>query len=100
MVSERAATDLGLEETELCLGLPGGFKTSASGKRGFTETEATEPTIDLKLKLQTSVGPTTQVNQVAEKTKRGPAEKPSCARPPASKYNSFFLSFFLFLLYA
>ncbi|KAF3324396.1 auxin-responsive protein IAA30-like protein [Carex littledalei] len=88
MGSERAATDLGLEETMLCLGLPGGVKTSASGKRGFPETEATESPIDLKLKLQTSVGPTTPVNQAAEKSKRGPSEKSSAetsVRPPASK---------------
>lgn len=96
MGNERAATDLGLEETELCLGLPGGgVKTSPSGKRGFTETEAnTETTtIDLKLQLQTSVP---AGNQVPEKTKRGSVEKSnaeSCARPPASKYYSFFLFF-------
>ncbi|KAJ4746172.1 Auxin-responsive protein [Rhynchospora pubera] len=88
MGGERAATDLGLEETELCLGLPGGVKTNVSSKRGFSETEV-EPTIDLKLKLQTSVGPTTPTNQVSsEKPKRGPAEKSSAetsVRPPASK---------------
>jgi hypothetical protein len=95
MGSEREAAGLGLEETELSLGLPGGVKASASGKRAFTETEAAETTIDLKLKLQTSVGPTPQANQVADK-KRGPAEKSNaetCARPPASKYNSFFFFF-------
>jgi auxin-responsive protein IAA len=50
------ATDLGFEETELRLGLPGGGggggqlggegRSSSSGKRGFAET------IDLKLKLE------------------------------------------------
>ncbi|XP_062204536.1 auxin-responsive protein IAA30-like [Phragmites australis] len=47
------ATDLGFEETELRLGLPGGGgegeARSSSGKRGFAET------IDLKLKLEPAV---------------------------------------------
>lgn len=48
VVTERAG--LGFEETELRLGLPGGGDTLKNcGKRGFEET------IDLKLKLNSSV---------------------------------------------
>ncbi|XP_065001450.1 auxin-responsive protein IAA30-like [Musa acuminata AAA Group] len=82
---------LGLEETELRLGLPGGGAgggggegdaTKNSGKRAFEET------VDLKLKLQTTV----DVEEVAaEKMKRSPSHKNVAAsatdpeRPPAPK---------------
>ncbi|RZR88778.1 hypothetical protein BHM03_00016409 [Ensete ventricosum] len=82
---------LGLEETELRLGLPGagggggggeGDTTKNSGKRAFEET------VDLKLKLQTTV----DVEEVApEKMKRSPSHKNVAAsatdpaRPPAPK---------------
>lgn len=61
VVAERAG--LGFEETELRLGLPGGGDTVKNcGKRGFEET------IDLKLKLNSSVE-TAQVLPVKDRAK-------------------------------
>ncbi|XP_072989180.1 auxin-responsive protein IAA30-like [Typha latifolia] len=70
---------LGLEETELRLGLPGGGDgepTKISGKRGFSET------IDLKLKLQTSVVDTEEVAK--EKNILG-CNTSNPEKPPAPK---------------
>ena len=87
-------TDLGFEETELRLGLPGGGggevgaegrSSSSSGKRGFAET------IDLKLKLPTAgmeeAAAAAKREPAAEKAKR-PAEAPAAdaEKPPAPKY--------------
>ncbi|XP_073005139.1 auxin-responsive protein IAA16-like [Typha latifolia] len=91
LVAERDDYSLGMEETELRLGLPGGSNGEGklarnSGKRGFTET------IDLKLKLQTVLD-TKEVeeDETQEKLKRSlsqntilvsktDAEKPSAPK--------------------
>ncbi|WOL05033.1 auxin-responsive protein IAA30 isoform X1 [Canna indica] len=67
------ASGLGLEETELRLGLPGGggegeLAAKNSGKRGFEET------IDLKLQLQTPVDVKEAKAEAAEKVKRSPSQ--------------------------
>ncbi|CAL9147905.1 unnamed protein product, partial [Musa hybrid cultivar] len=87
------ASGLGLEETELRLGLPGGGggggdaeAVKNSGKRGFAET------VDLKLQLQTPVDVKEAVAEAAsEKVKRSVSQKSlvSCGsdpeKPPAPK---------------
>ncbi|XP_008788131.2 auxin-responsive protein IAA30-like isoform X2 [Phoenix dactylifera] len=81
LVPGRDEYGLGLEETELRLGLPGG----GGGKRGFSET------IDLKLKLQTVADSKEVVMEVSEKMKRSPSHKNilPCTndpeKPPAPK---------------
>lgn len=89
LVPGRDEYGLGLEETELRLGLPGGGGGEGdvgknSGKRGFSET------IDLKLKLHTSKE---VVMETSEKTKRSPPSQKNilpCTndpeKPPAPKY--------------
>ncbi|CAN6356883.1 unnamed protein product [Urochloa humidicola] len=74
------AADLGFEETELRLGLPGGGgggdgegTRSSSGKRGFAET------IDLKLKLEPAAAAVVTEDEAAAKDAAA-AEEPS---PPA-----------------
>lgn len=94
-----ASGSLGLEETELRLGLPGGGGGGGRGgeaeaaknscKRGFAET------IDLKLKLQT---PVDAEEQIMEKARGSlPSQRNlgvSCGndpeKPPAPKYVSQF----------
>ncbi|RZS10953.1 hypothetical protein BHM03_00042246, partial [Ensete ventricosum] len=86
------ASGLGLEETELRLGLPGGGgggeaeAVKNSGKRGFAET------VNLKLQLQTPVDVKEAVAEAAsEKVKRSVSQKNlvSCGsdpeKPPAPK---------------
>ncbi|URE41013.1 Indole-3-glycerol phosphate lyase [Musa troglodytarum] len=87
------ASGLGLEETELRLGLPGGSggggeaeAVKNSGKRGFAET------VDLKLQLQTLVDVKEAVAEAtSEKVKRSVSQKSlvSCGsdpeKPPAPK---------------
>ncbi|XP_010936171.1 auxin-responsive protein IAA16 [Elaeis guineensis] len=82
---------LGLEETELRLGLPGGGGgegdvSKNSGKRGFSET------IDLKLKLHTVADSKEVVMEASEKMKRSPPSQNNiltCTndpeKPPAPK---------------
>ncbi|WOK99414.1 auxin-responsive protein IAA30 [Canna indica] len=84
------AASLGLEETELRLGLPGGGgggegdgTTKNSGKRAFEET------IDLKLQLQTTATAADVEVAAAEKMKRSPSQTALAAsdpeKPPAPK---------------
>nr|XP_010923478.1 auxin-responsive protein IAA30 isoform X1 [Elaeis guineensis] len=74
LVVEEDGYGLGLEETELRLGLPGGGGSEGdvaknSGKRGFSET------IDLKLKLHTVVDSKEVEMEVWDKMKRLPSQK-------------------------
>ncbi|KAG1347677.1 auxin-responsive protein IAA30 [Cocos nucifera] len=91
LVPGREDYGLGLEETELRLGLPGGGGgegdvSKNSGKRGFSET------IDLKLKLHTVADSKEVVMEASEKMKRSPPSQKNilpCTndpeKPPAPK---------------
>ncbi|XP_050218601.1 auxin-responsive protein IAA14-like [Mercurialis annua] len=92
MAAER---DLNFKETELCLGLPGGGKTTdqssalvetpkATGKRGFAET------VDLKLNLQAKDG-VMDLNDVINIKNKDPITKPPAKAqvvgwPPVRSY--------------
>ncbi|GER25489.1 auxin-responsive protein [Striga asiatica] len=75
-----------LEETELCLGLPGGGAGSdpvmkAPGKRGFSET------VDLKLKLQSNESAASDLDEGLKSSSMekyvGPPKDHPLAQPPA-----------------